>query len=267
MNMVNPYFLASDVETVSSLETLLSLNVAKKFSRPGDTTPVTDWEDFSISPHTTAGIFRGQLDDSLLIPTCFRDLPIPDKPLSEVDFIWRWVKATRDFESFCERAALQNAGFPEKVSDRMSIAQHFGVSTPLLDWSRNILTAIFFAIKDVYRDSDFENKLRVFIYHIEDEWMLAKGLPSEDQLRSFSKSAFVDPPRIDRRIERQQGVFTFHPDPARCPEKIPVRIYLINLDLILMLIKLMKGFGFTDDYFFPDYAGIAASLKSDSSLT
>ena len=36
--------------------------------------------------------------------------------------------------------------------------------------------------------------------------------------------------------------------------------------MIEKLIKLMKGFGFTEDYFFPDYAGIATAVNYETSL-
>jgi hypothetical protein len=148
----------------------------------------------------------------------------------------------------------------------MSIAQHFGVPTPLLDWSQNIFAAVFFAIRDVFADPEFEKSLKVFVYHVLDERLLHAGIPEESNLADINRSAFVKPYPIDRRIERQRGVFTFHPYPTHRPRKVSARTYVLEYPLIAKLIALMKGFGFTEDYFFPDYAGIAHAVMSDTSL-
>ena len=145
----------------------------------------------------------------------------------------------------------------------MSIAQHFGVPTPLLDWSQNIFTAIFFAVQNVISNTAIDQSLRVFVYHVIDERLLQSGIPERLELIGFSHSAFVKPYHIDRRIERQRGVFTYHPLPSHLPSKIPANVYALEWPVIEKLIALMKGLGFTEDYFSPDYAGIARSVKAD----
>jgi FRG domain-containing protein len=148
----------------------------------------------------------------------------------------------------------------------MSIAQHFGVPTPLLDWSQSIFAALFFAVRDVFADSEFEESLMVYVYHIIDKRLLHDGIPDDRELSEFGRSAFVKPYHIDRRIERQRGVFTCHPHPSHQPPKVPARVYVLEWFLIKKQIDLMKGFGFTEDYFFPDYAGIAHTVMSDTGL-
>lgn len=262
----NPYFEIGIASPINAIETLLSLNAVRSSYLPCDSTPVTNVLHSSYVPHSTAGIFRGQIRNLPLIPRCFRGIDNEIDDLLDVARWMRWSRATRDLRHFCERAEIHNPGFPPGIADRMSIAQHFGVRTPLLDWSRNIFTAIFFAIREVYSDPSFEESMQVFVFHVKDERLLCKGLPEEAKLGDYAKSAFVEPFRIDRRIERQQGVFTFHPHPALRPPKIPADVYVLEWEIIERLIPLMKGFGYTEDYFFPDYAGIAQAVISDSSL-
>lgn len=262
---MNPYFELEEPEVIDDVERLLALNVEKTYYRPGDETPITDILSVH-SPHKTAGIFRGQLHGWALIPKSFRALPDEPGEITPVVRSFRWRQATREFWNFCQRAEIQNPAFPSSVSNRMSIAQHFGVSTPLLDWTQSIFTAVFFAIRDVFADSEFEKSLKVFVYHIIDEQLLHDGVPEGGDLADFGRSAFVKPYPIDRRIERQRGVFTYHPHPTHRPPKISARTYILEWSLIEKLIPLMKGFGFTEDYFFPDYAGIAYAVMSDTSL-
>jgi hypothetical protein len=262
---MNPYFAFEDPEVIDDVEKLLSLNLEKTYYRPGAETPITDI--FSAhSLHQTAGIFRGQLNDWPLIPKSYRAIAYPTEEITPIVRSFRWRQATREFWNFCERAEIQNPAFPSSLSDRMSIAQHFGVSTPLLDWSQNIFTAIFFAVRDVYANKEFENSLRVFVYHIIDERLLHAGIPEDSNLADFDHSAFVKPYPIERRIERQRGVFTYHPYPTHRPGKVSARMYILEWPLIEKLIALMKGFGFTEGYFFPDYAGIANAVMSDTTL-
>ncbi len=263
---MNPYFELAEPQVIADVETLLSLNIEKTYYRPGDDSPVPDHLRIVSSPRTTAGIFRGQLLDWPLIPKSFRGIENHETEMTEVVRGFRWLQATARFRNFCERAEVQNPTFPSSLSDRLSIAQHFGVPTPLLDWSQNIFAATFFAIRDVFADDEFEKSLRVFVYHIIDERLLHDGIPEDSNLADFDRSAFVKPYPIDRRIERQRGVFTYHPYPTHRPPKVSARTYILEWPLIEKLIALMKGFGFTEDYFFPDYAGIAHAVMSDTSL-
>lgn len=263
---MNPYFDIAEPRVIADVESLLSLNVRKTYYRPGDEKQVTDILSTSSSPHSTAGIFRGQLKDWPLIPKIWRGLTEKQEELTGGVRHFRWLQATDKFRNFSERAELQNPTFPFAVSDRMSIAQHFGVSTPLLDWSQSIFTAVFCAVRNVFSDPDFEKSLKVFVYHVIDERLLHDGLPTDRELYDFDRSAFVKPYHIDRRIERQRGVFTYHPHPSLQPPEIPAKVYVIEWPTIDKLLKLMKGLGFTEDYFFPDYAGIARAVMSQTSL-
>lgn len=263
---MNPYFKIEEQIDIKDVDDLLSLNVEKTYYRSGYSKVINNFLDMYSFPYSTAGIFRGQLFDFPLIPKCFRHIKEFDKEKTPYKRTKHWVEATLSFRRFCERAEIQNPSFPENISDRMSIAQHFAVSTPLLDWTKNILAAVFFAIRDVYADEEFEKTQKVFIYHIIDERLLHIGIPDESKLKDFDFSAYIKPYPIDRRIERQQGVFTYHPYPTDELPIVPVKKYVLEFQILLKLIQLMKGFGFTEDYYFPDYAGIARAVMSETSL-
>ncbi len=276
-NIHNYYFDLSEPIILKDIKSILSLNTQKEFYRLGSTEPPNHTDYFGnyslnlsqpLVGHSTSGIFRGQIKDWALLPKAFREIKI-DKTISnqaEITQTFKFSILLRNFSDFCDREEIQNPNFPKNVSDRLSIAQHFGMKTNLLDWSLNIFTAIFFALREVYSNEDFTNNFTVYIYHIEDERFLDSGIPDKEY-EKFPKSSLIKPYAIDRRIERQKGVFTFHPYPGLEENKIPVKRYMINdWNLIRDLINLMKGFGYTEDYFFPDYAGIANAVISDGPL-
>jgi hypothetical protein len=264
---MNHFFELSNPREIQSIEELLSLNYPKTYYLPGtDQRLPPDVISTEGSMHSTAGIFRGQLLDWPLLPKCYRPPFEMEEPREGIVARFRWYRTTHKFGKFCERAKLQNPTFPDSLSDRMSIAQHFGVHTPLLDWSRSIFAAIYFAIRRTLSHPGFEDILKVYIYHVIDERLLRSGIPDENGIAEFPHSAFIAPFHIDRRIERQRGVFSYHPDPALKPKKLPANVYVLGSDLIINLLKLMEGFGFTGDYFFPDYAGIAESVQEELNL-
>lgn len=269
---MNPYFNVENEKQIESIEELVSLNIPKKYDAniPGTKyIPNLNIDPVNFNfPYESSGIFRGQISNWPLIPKCFREVDLLDEPEEEKEIVlkFRYRRKTREFWEFCERAEKQNADFPKKIFDRMSIAQHFGVPTPLLDWSQNVFTAIFFAIREVFSNSIFEETYNVYLYHIQDERHLSEEIPKKEDLALSDKSVQVKPFPIDRRIERQKGVFTYHPYPKLGLSKIPINVYKIDWNIIENLIDLMKGFGFTEDYYFPDYAGIANAVNSETTL-
>jgi hypothetical protein len=75
------------------------------------------------------------------------------------------------------------------------------------------------------------------------------------------RSAIIKTIPIDRRIERQFSMFSFHPLPMHNPEKLPIDEYKISGKLFMELWKLMEGMGFSSSHYFPDYAGLADRIK------
>lgn len=89
--------------------------------------------------------------------------------------------------------------------DLMTLAQHYGLPTQLLDWTLNPLAALYFAC-----ESKSENDGIVFILSVLPHHPIVKN---DSDLRSTEPWQSVRPKRLDQRMINQESVFTFHSDP------------------------------------------------------
>ena len=85
------------------------------------------------------------------------------------------------------------------------IAQHHGLPTRLLDWTRNPLVAAFFAVER-------ESKRDGAIYILEAHYTIDTA--KETDPFAIKEDAVVAPPHVAARIRSQAGMFTVHPWPA-----------------------------------------------------
>jgi hypothetical protein len=89
-------------------------------------------------PPPEISLFRGQLDNHPLLPKLFRG---PNSP-SLVQ------EAEGKMLAFLRQAAPHLVpSRPENDWDRLSLGQHYGMSTRMSDWSANPLVALFFAVE------------------------------------------------------------------------------------------------------------------------
>lgn len=257
------YFTIEKTIKIESIDELLELSKQKTFGLPGQSYDFNQnmSDIYYIPSYATIGIFRGQAKDWELIPSSYRNKDynlVEDK--SEIVKSFKFSLDNEDFFAFAKLASEQNNGFPKGEIDQMVLAQHYGIKTPLLDWTKSIFTAIYFAL-DLKNEDDSDKNLEPFIYHIRDERLLLVDLETFEKTENIKLSSFVAPLPIDRRVERQFSVFTFHPHPTEKPPKVSVDKYIISDKLFMKLWKLMKGMGFSSFHYFPDYAGLAERIK------
>jgi FRG domain-containing protein len=203
-------------------------------------------------------IFRGQINVRYkwpLVPKIARPKLLDE--LLKTHFGWRDGEATRNdgkgnisrtvfpdlypppdiarFEEWCHRArAVQS--LPINHWERLALAQHYGLATRLLDWTRNPLVALFFAIVE-----GIEQGLYGGVYALLAPEKVNPELPFADYGRlsrtadpiagleaamnsaAFLKVAMYEPPPFDRRMLQQASVFTYHVEPA-----VPLEAEAVN---------------------------------------
>jgi len=264
---LGPYFFLGKCHKVEDIKELIELNKERQYGEypePGEDASSMLYREF---PYSTSGLFRGQIKDWPLKPKSFRSIANTDEPGSDAVKSLRFSQNNSDLKDFIEIAPKHNPEFPDDLSDQISIARHFGVNTPLLDWTHNVLVALYFAVNKILTVDKFARYPVSFIYHIPDETDIKEGIPEDlESLSRYPYTSYVNPYNIDRRIDRQRSAFTYHPHPTLDPNKIEVDVYIMGYHFMDEMRDLLSGLGFTYDYFFPDYAGLAEFVSAEASL-
>jgi hypothetical protein len=150
-----------------------------------------------IEDHEDANfLYRGQPVDKPLLPKIAR----PEARL--VDPILEAEKSI--FEDFKYTSLPYLDRIPNNPWDWLSLAQHHGLFTRLLDWTWNPLAALWFAVKDPIQNTK-EGVVWIFSAKEKDY----ANIENEDPFSGSRTKVFV-PRDVSRRIVAQQAIFTVH---------------------------------------------------------
>lgn len=221
----------------------------------GETFPVNSFEELhkriqSYDPRWT--IYRGvKKTEYQLIPKIGRQGRI-----GTTDELEKGEK--RMLRIFKERAIAYLDHPPRNDWEWLAVAQHHGLPTRLLDWSRNPLIAAYFALgdKDVTYDS------AVYVYKMN----ARKHTIEPEKYRSPFEIDIVrvyHPSHITRRIIAQDGLFTVHPHPQEpMEESETVDKIVITAAYQKELRQILHGYGVHVASMFPDLDGLAEYIST-----
>lgn len=201
------------------------------------------FKEFSSS---TAYKYRGQSNFNWkLIPKCGRS-SFEERNDQEIFRHWK------------RRAiGLLNKTFTSEI-EYLTIAQHTGLPTRLLDWSHSPLIALFFCVTD-----NPENDGAIFVY---------KSLNSEiitnfniDPFDIKNEFKIYQPTSTINRLDNQFGYFTIHKNPKKPFEEIcrknDLTKILIPKELKNALLLMLNQYGINFLTIYPDLEGLSKHLS------
>ena len=210
-------------------------------------------------------IFRGQTKekDWPLIPSVGREVDRSRIPWREQEIL----------EEFRREAIPYIDLIPDNDWQWLALAQHNRLPTRLLDWTKNPLAALWFAVKD----SAIDNQAGVvWAFHYEESETIF-NTANRDIPFTIDRTYVYFPEHVFPFIQAQSGVFTVHYREGNDPGRFPPLEQIKDLDLQLTKIEIPSQYFTTVRYdlfrvgispasLFPGLSGLVDKIIYDNKM-
>ena len=164
---------------------------------------------------------------------------------------------SRGLRIFKERAIPFLTTKPVNDWEWLALAQHHGLPTRLLDWSRNPLVALYFSV-----ENDNENEPSAIYVLNQQRQKIVEADKYNSPLNISGEPLRYIPSHVTPRIIAQNGLFTFHPGEPNIPfESEKIDKIIIPAKRRKQLKQELYRYGIHEASMFPGLDGLAEHIK------
>ena len=223
---------------------------------------VEDFHKMVQSYNNINAVYRGvQKSSYKLLPRIGRSI-LENKlkrNQSNYDYIVDNQTEISSLEDFKKLASLYTENKDIHELEWLAIAQHHGLPTRLMDWSRNPLVAAYFACLTNNFSTD------ATIYVIKDFFKL-KIIQKDESVFSITEVKSFHPNHTTQRIIAQDGLFTIHNEPEIEYSNKNMDKWIINKQCIVDIKVMLRTYGINHSSMFPGLDGVAQFTASNYGL-
>jgi hypothetical protein len=217
------------------------------------------------SKRTRRLLFRGQNVDKPLLPKLVRiaeEKSIPYKQLITIErrMLDRFQK---------ESVPLIRGRSPANSWEWLSVAQHQGLPTRLLDWTSNVLAGLWFAVSSDPREGD-----RGVLWVLDVSAQNERSPAAAENVFDLTRTFVFQPFHIDQRIVSQAAWFSAHRYSESRGQFVPLdrhsrfasglTKYSIPISRFGAIRHELRLMGITQASMFPDLSGLCADIQAES---
>ena len=212
---------------------------------------ITCFEDFHkfISEHGYSNfVYRGEKSLTYKLRSSFgRDQFRTDKNTPGIEKNY--------FNDFKRRSRPYLEYEPKDDLEWLSIAQHHGLHTRLLDWTSNPLVALYFAVEDRLQNKDS------VIYALNTNKIKTAGAIKNPF--DIQEDMLYYPNHVTKRIIAQSGLFTIHCNPSEIFSNSSLEKVTIKKECLIDIYVFLDGYNINKFSLFPDLQGLSYSLTEN----
>jgi len=218
-----------------------------------DTIEINTVEEFHkqiITTHTFHAIFRGENSANYELRSKYGRAAVANTKNN------RYREAAL-LEDFKRKAIPYLNRLADNDWDWLSIAQHHGLPTRLLDWTKNPLVAAYFAVLSPVRG------VTDAVIYVCDEYSLGHVDYSVGPF-DIKKDLIFRPKHTVERITTQKALFTVHHDTTEIFDNPTLQRWLLKKEMIINTMTMLRVYGIDETFMFPGLDSISKEIASYS---